>query len=136
MDKIGLMVGAAVLLAGAVAGWWWRRTDGRMRPVAQPSEGELLTSLGVEPGRAALVQFSSEFCADCRRAFRVGTELAAETPGLQHLEVDAGEHLEAARALDIWRTPTVLVVGADGNVMWRAVGVPKRPDLALVLSRT
>jgi thiol-disulfide isomerase/thioredoxin len=93
----------------------------------------LLRRLGVEPARATLLQFSSAFCAPCRAVRRVSSEVAALLPGVRHVEVDAESHLDAVRALDIWRTPTLLVLDADGRVAKRATGVPGKPQLIAVL---
>jgi len=94
---------------------------------------ELLASLGVESAEATLLQFSSAFCAPCRAVRRVSSEVAALLPGVRHVEVDAESHLDAVRALGIWRTPTLLVLDADGRVAKRATGVPAKPQLIAVL---
>jgi thiol-disulfide isomerase/thioredoxin len=96
-------------------------------------DAELLAALGVGPARATLLQFSSAFCAPCRALRRVGSEVAQVLPGVQHIEVDAESHLDAVRALGIWRTPTLLVLDADGRVAKRATGVPAKPQLIAVL---
>jgi len=93
----------------------------------------LLAALGVESAQATLLQFSSAFCAPCRAVRRVSSEVAALLPGVRHVEVDAESHLEAVRALGIWRTPTLLVLDADGRVAKRATGVPAKPQLIAVL---
>jgi thiol-disulfide isomerase/thioredoxin len=107
--------------------------------VADPSaageriNAELLAALGVEPAQATLLQFSSAFCAPCRAVRRVSSEVAALLPGVRHVEVDAESHLDAVRALGIWRTPTLLVLDVDGRVTKRATGVPAKPQLIAVL---
>ena len=99
----------------------------------QRLDAVLLTTLGVGPAEATLLQFSSAFCAPCRALRRVSSEVAALLPGVQHVEVDAESHLDAVRALGIWRTPTLLVLDADGRVTKRATGVPGKPQLIAVL---
>jgi thiol-disulfide isomerase/thioredoxin len=94
----------------------------------------LLAELGVEPAPATLLQFSSVFCAPCRAVRRVSVEVAAMLPAVRHVEVDAESHLAAVRALGIWRTPTLLVLDADGRVVKRATGVPTKPQLISVLA--
>jgi hypothetical protein len=42
--------------------------------------------------------------------------------GVAHVEVDAEANLELVRRLDIRRTPTVLVLGPDGEIVRRASG--------------
>jgi thiol-disulfide isomerase/thioredoxin len=98
-------------------------------------DAALLAGLGVEPGeRATLLQFSSAFCAPCRAVRRVSAEVAGEVAGVRHVEVDAEEHLEAVRALGIWRTPTLLVLDRYGRVTKRATGVPTKPHLIAALT--
>jgi thiol-disulfide isomerase/thioredoxin len=101
-------------------------------PAARPGERidpALLASLGVVPAPATLLQFSTAFCAPCRAVRRVCADVAAMLPGVRHVEVDAESHLAEVRALQIWRTPTLLVLDVDGRVVKRATGVPGKPHL-------
>ena len=93
---------------------------------------DLLTSaqLGQELGeRATLVQFSSAFCAPCRATRRILAEVAAMTQGVAHVEIDAESRLDLVRHLSVLRTPTVLVLAADGRIVRRASGQPRKPDV-------
>jgi thiol-disulfide isomerase/thioredoxin len=83
--------------------------------------------------RATLVQFSSAFCAPCRATRRVLAEVAAMVPGVAHVEIDAEQRLELVRALDILKTPTVLVLDADGRIVRRATGQPRKADVIAAL---
>jgi thiol-disulfide isomerase/thioredoxin len=95
----------------------------------------LLTALGVQLGTpATLLQFSSAFCAPCRATRRVLIEVTGLLDGVRHVEVDAESQLAAVRALDIWRTPTVLVVDADGRIVQRASGVPAKAQVVAALA--
>lgn len=90
----------------------------------------LLAALGVIMGTpVTLLQFSSAFCAPCRATRVICAETATLVPGVRHLEIDAESHLDAVRALDIWRTPTVLLVDAQGRIRQRATGAPNRAQL-------
>ncbi|MEV7200248.1 thioredoxin family protein [Streptomyces griseoluteus] len=90
--------------------------------------------LGGEPGeRATLVQFSSAFCAPCRATRRTLAEVARMVPGVAHVEIDAEARLELVRELGIVKTPTVLVLDADGAVVRRAQGQPRRADVIAAL---
>jgi thiol-disulfide isomerase/thioredoxin len=123
-----------LLLAALAFGLWRRRADGRSRAVPA---GERLTAsdLGAPLGTAAtLVQFSAPVCAPCRAAHRVLSAAAGATPGVVHVEVDAGEHLELARRLGVLRTPTTLVLSPDGRVVARSSGVPTPPQVAEALT--
>nr|WP_235460878.1 thioredoxin family protein [Streptomyces olivochromogenes] len=83
--------------------------------------------------RATLVQFSSAFCAPCRATRRVLGEVAAMVPGVAYVDIDAEEHLDLVRDLEILKTPTVLVLDADGRVVRRATGQPRRADVIAAL---
>jgi hypothetical protein len=61
------------------------------------------------------------------------SEVAAQTPGVRHVEVDAESHLDAVRALDILRTPTTLVLDGDGRIRARASGAPRKTEVLAAL---
>ncbi|HEY6934041.1 MAG TPA: thioredoxin family protein [Marmoricola sp.] len=83
--------------------------------------------------QATLLQFSSAFCAPCRVTRRVLEDVARSSPGVEHVEVDAEQHLDLVRRLDILRTPTTLVLGADGREVTRATGAPTRQQVLTAL---
>jgi hypothetical protein len=95
--------------------------------------GVLPRDLAAPPGGLALLQLSSQFCADCRAARAVLTDVAAEVPGTLVREVDVAMRPELVRLLGIRRTPTVLVVDPAGVELARRVGVPRRADLLATL---
>lgn len=101
------------------------RDDGRRLDAAD---------LGAELGaRATLVQFSSAFCAPCRATRRVLAEVAGMVPGVAHVEIDAESHLDLIRALEVLKTPTVLVLDATGRVVRRGAGQPRKADVIAAL---
>ncbi|MFF7547989.1 TlpA family protein disulfide reductase [Streptomyces canus] len=127
----GLVVCVAVLAAASAYGVLQRRRSGRVR-VRGRDDGKRLgaVELGEELGeRATLVQFSSAFCAPCRATRRVLGEVAGMVPGVAHVEIDAEKNLDLVRELDILKTPTVLVLDADGRVVRRATGQPRKADV-------
>jgi thiol-disulfide isomerase/thioredoxin len=149
----------AALAVASALGIAWRATNGRMRrqrgsgpvppaaPVAaspaaagpeaasagpQAAHGTRITpaQLGQPLGeRATLVQFSSAFCAPCRATRRILAEVAGMTEGVAHVEIDAESRLDLVRALGVLRTPTVLVLAADGRIAARASGQPRKADV-------
>lgn len=135
----GLLTALLVLLAASVFGLWRRRTDGVMRErrsaaPAEPAERLSEPVLGGPLGdRATLVQFSSAFCAPCRATRTVLAKIAEDVEGVAHYDVDAESHLDLVRALDIRRTPTTLVLDADGRETARAGGVPRREQVLAAL---
>ena len=131
----GIVVCVTVLAAASVYGVLHRRRSGRVR-VRGRDDGKRLgaAELGGELGeRATLVQFSSAFCAPCRATRRVLGEIAGMVPGVTHVELDAEDNLDLVRRLDILKTPTVLVLDADGHVVRRATGQPRKADVIAAL---
>ncbi|MCF4137151.1 thioredoxin family protein [Streptomyces sp. Tue 6430] len=131
----GLVVCVAVLAAASAYGVLHRRRNGRVR-VRGRDEGQRLGAdrLGGELGeRATLVQFSSAFCAPCRATRRILGEVADLVPGVAHIEIDAEAHLDLVRELAVLRTPTVLVLDADGHIVRRATGQPRKADVIAAL---
>jgi thiol-disulfide isomerase/thioredoxin len=124
----GWLVAAAVLVAATAFGFVWRTRAGRLRPAApaDPAPGARWVD-----GRAAvtLLQFATPTCTPCRRLRELCGEIAAATPGVRHVEIDADRDLDVARAFGVWRVPTLVVLDRTGQVAWRAVGVPRRSEL-------
>jgi thiol-disulfide isomerase/thioredoxin len=130
----GLVVLAAALLLAAVAAWWLRTRNGAVKRTSRAEEdvvGELavLQELGARPQDADLtvVQFSTAFCGPCRATRARLQQLQSTRPGLAYLHVDAESHLDAVRALDVRRTPTLFYLDRAGAVIGRSSGAP-RPD--------
>ncbi len=151
------MTSGAWIAVGAVAialafGLWRLGTDGRFRGthvvrrsratapdvlVAEPlPAADVVAAVGETLGeRATLLQFSSAFCAPCRATRRVLADVVGLVDGVAHVEVDAEHHLEATRALGILRTPTTLVLDAEGAEVTRATGAPTRDQVLSALAR-
>jgi thiol-disulfide isomerase/thioredoxin len=116
-------------------------TEGTADPVGPGGSGELADvprvtadEIGAALGdRLTLVQFSSAFCSPCRATRALLTDVVSTRADVAHVEVDAESHLDLVRRLNILRTPTVLVVDADGVVLSRASGLPRRDQVVAVL---
>ncbi len=93
--------------------------------------GDLGAALGQ---RATLVQFSSAFCQPCRATRVVLADVARIVPGVTHVEIDAEAHLDLVRRVDVMRTPTVLLLDAQGVIRTRATGAPRRDDVLAALA--
>ncbi len=134
---------AGVLLVCAVAAWWLRTRDGAVRSPGgrtdAATEVAVLRGLGVRPEDAALtvVQFSTATCAPCRTTRHRLERLRADRPGLAVVHVDAEEHIDAVRDLDVRRTPTLFYLDAAGALVGRSSGAPRPDELtALVGAHT
>lgn len=145
----GVSTGAWILVVAVVAavafGSYRRVSDGRFgggtqaestaQPLVTPA-AQVVTDVGAHLGsRATLLQFSSAFCAPCRATRRTLAEVAELVDGVVHVEVDAEEHLELTRRLDILRTPTTLVLDASGREVSRAAGAPTKDHVFSALAR-
>ncbi|MER6027221.1 thioredoxin family protein [Streptomyces sp. NPDC001851] len=131
----GLVVCVAVLVMASAFGVLHKRRSGRVR-VRGRDEGKRMgaAELGGDLGeRATLVQFSSAFCAPCRATRRILGEVAEMVPGVAHVEIDAEARLDLVRELEVLKTPTVLVLDADGRVVRRATGQPRKADVIAAL---
>ncbi len=139
----GLTALLAALALGLAGGAIWRRSNGRLRttrnevdPVMPRQQRLSSEQLGHALGeRATLLQFSSAFCAPCRATRRILADVAAMTQGVAHLDIDAESHLDLIRELNVLRTPTVLVLAADGRIVSRGSGQPRKPDVIAALGQ-
>jgi thiol-disulfide isomerase/thioredoxin len=129
------MVGLWIVL-GAVAvalafGGYRRISDGRVRTVSSSQQSRLDPArLGDDLGPdATFVQFSATVCAPCRATHRVLSEVAAERPGVVHIDLDAESRLDLVEEFSILRTPTVLVLDRTGVVRHRIVGAARKDEV-------
>ncbi|MTG88681.1 thioredoxin [Cellulosimicrobium sp. BIT-GX5] len=130
----------ATLLATVVLGAWWRRRQGVVRSArGEPDDaaGAVVdwAAHGVDLGeRRTFVQFSAELCAPCRATARVLGEVSASHPDVTHREMDVDDHLDLVRAFGVLRTPTVLVLDAQGREVARASGGMNRAQALAALA--
>jgi thiol-disulfide isomerase/thioredoxin len=134
----GAIVVAAVLVLATVGGLALRRRDGRLASAPRSAAGNrslTVAELGQPLGsRATLLQFSSSFCAPCRAARQLLADVAARDAGVTHVEIDVADRLDLVRLLDVRRTPTVFVLGPQGQVTRRASGLPRREDVVAAVA--
>jgi thiol-disulfide isomerase/thioredoxin len=137
----GLIALAAALVAASALGLALRRRAGtfraaRMSPVQDGPAPDVLTEadLGGPLGQqATLLQFSTAFCAPCRPTRQILTQVAGMVDGVAYVDVDAAARLDLVRRLQVNSTPTVLVLGPDGAIAKRAVGLPRKADVIAAL---
>jgi thiol-disulfide isomerase/thioredoxin len=139
VSEIGAFVLLGVLVLCAGAAWWLRTRDGALRSPGErqdvDAEVAVLRGLGVRPEDADLtvVQFSTSTCAPCRATRARLERLQADRPRLAVVHVDAEEHLDAVRDLDVRRTPTLFYLDATGTLVGRSSGAPRPDELTALI---
>ena len=123
-----------VLALASAYGIWYQRSRGAIRDkeragiiTAQMIGGPLGT-------RASLVQFSSAFCTPCRATRALLENVVEDLADVVHIDIDAEDHLELVRELNILSTPTTLILDSRGHEVGRAVGAPKREQVLNALA--
>ena len=134
----GVIALVAVLIAATAFGTVWRRRQGRLRaPAAPAADGhQALTAADLRHDlgpQATLVQFSSAFCAPCRATRQILAEVAGMVDGVTHVEIDAESRLDLVRRLNIYSTPSVVVLAPDGRIVRQASGQPRKADVIAAL---
>ena len=131
---LAVAIAAAVVL-GLAKQWYdghFRTTRPRTPDGARLTRGDIGGDLG---SRATLLQFSSAFCAPCRATKRVLADVTDAVPGVVHVEVDAESNLALVRRLNVLKTPTTLVLDAQGREVRRATGQPTKQAVLHALAQ-
>jgi thiol-disulfide isomerase/thioredoxin len=129
----------AILALATGYGFYFRARTGRLKDrtkkgSAAASSVVTAVEMGAEFGSVAtLLQFSSAFCAPCRTTKVLLGEVAKEHPGVVHVVLDAESQLDLVRRLKIISTPTTLILDPKGAEVGRAVGAPRREQVAAAL---
>ena len=129
----------AILALATGYGFYSRARTGRLKDrtkkgSAAASSVVTAVEMGAEFGSVAtLLQFSSAFCAPCRTTKVLLGEVAKEHPGVVHVVLDAESQLDLVRRLKIISTPTTLILDPNGAEVGRAVGAPRREQVAAAL---
>ncbi|MDQ0726454.1 thioredoxin family protein [Microbacterium sp. W4I20] len=76
-----------------------------------------------------LTLVSSSFCGACARTRSVLSDAARFLPDATVTEIDVAHEPDAAEALDIRFTPTVIIRDDSGAEVFRAEGVPTVPQV-------
>jgi len=123
-----------VLALASAYGFWYQRSRG---VVKAKERADVITAqmIGAPLGsRASLVQFSSAFCTPCRATRALLENVVEDLEDVVHIDIDAEDHLELVRQLNILSTPTTLILDSKGHEVGRAVGAPKREQVLNALA--
>ena len=126
-----LLALTALIVIAAIAGAVWRVRDGRLRAGAGAMD---VSDLGVAVGRISLVQFSTETCSRCPQVRRMLQDVAATRPDVDHVDVDLTDRPDLASRHRVLSTPTTFLIGAEGQLLARFIGAPRRGDVEAALA--
>ncbi|OYN91165.1 thioredoxin domain-containing protein [Parenemella sanctibonifatiensis] len=73
--------------------------------------------------------YTSSFCGACRTTRRVLDDAVRLVPGATVTELPIESEPDRAEAADIRSTPTVILRDHQGQVRFRAIGVPTVPQV-------
>lgn len=130
--RLALVVVVGVLVLAILAVVLARLLGGRTRHAPATSAGLTAADLGLTEEqdafgtRATLVQFSTAICARCPATRRLLGAVAAEHPGVTHVDVDLTHRVDLARRFEVLQTPTLLVLDAERVPRARISGPPPR----------
>lgn len=127
--RLLILAGVGVVVAGAILSI--RRYFGSTN---LPSNFDLRDASGKGP--AALIEFTSPYCYECREALPL-LKAASAVFDVPLTVIDAKDRPELASKYAIRHTPTILVVDSRGTVRGGWLGVPPEDELenALVSAR-
>jgi thiol-disulfide isomerase/thioredoxin len=125
----------AAILIGLVAastalGLLWRARTGRVR-----AANGATVNLPEVPltARATLLQFSTEVCAPCVPTRRILGEIASQTDGVAHVDLDLTHRPDLAARFNVLQTPTTLILDGAGVIRARIGGAPRLADVRAAL---
>ncbi|WP_375389456.1 TlpA family protein disulfide reductase [uncultured Amnibacterium sp.] len=125
--QVALAALAALVFVAAALGVLQRVLAGRARRGSGETIGQSDLGAATTFGdRATLVQLSSPTCSSCPGTARLLREVAAQAPGVVHVEIDLARRPDLADRFHVLQTPTTLVVDADRRIRARFGGPPRR----------
>ncbi|MBH0129387.1 co-chaperone YbbN [Salinibacterium sp. NK8237] len=79
--------------------------------------------------------FSSAFCDPCTTARRTLDEVARLVPAVTYAELDVARESDRAEQAGITSTPTIVIVSAQGEEVFRAQGAPTLNQMLVALAK-
>ena len=128
-----LIIIAALVLLVVAGGLYWRKTTGRAKRVAEGTQIDLARLGATKDGKPitefgkkiTFLQFSTEFCSQCRQTARLLGDFEQQNPDVLHIEYDLTHRIDVAKKFNILQTPTTLVLDSRGRVTSRIGGAAK-----------
>jgi thiol-disulfide isomerase/thioredoxin len=108
-----------LVAVATVFGLVWKRGQGRVVAVS----GQTISLDYRVAGKTTLLQFTTELCAPCAQLKPRLEQIALYRSDVEHVVVDAVEHLDLANNLSVRSTPTTFIIGPEGKIRARIHGV-------------
>lgn len=108
-----------LVAVATVFGLVWKRSQGRVVKVS----GQTISLDYRVAGKTTLLQFTTELCAPCAQLKPRLEQIALYRSDVEHVVVDAVEHLDLANNLSVRSTPTTFIIGPEGEIRARIHGV-------------
>ena len=128
LTLILLLIGGLIAVSTAL-GFIIKATEGRVKKQDGLTRIDPATlGEGIEFGKiGTLLQFSSEFCTKCPGTRKYLELVAAEHPGVNHVDIDVTNRQDLAQQFNILQTPTTFILDDSGAIAARIGGSP-RPE--------
>ncbi|MGV8851766.1 MAG: thioredoxin family protein [Rhodoglobus sp.] len=98
---------------------------------SDPTESDTATP---EP-RPAVLFFSSAFCDPCATARNTLDQVSKLVTQVDYAELDVARHSDEAERAGIVSTPTIVIVAANGEEIFRAQGAPTVNQMLVALAK-
>jgi thioredoxin 1 len=85
--------------------------------------------------RATVLFFSSAFCDPCATARDTLDQVATLVPRVDYAELDVARYPDEAERAGILSTPTIVIVAANGDEVFRAHGAPTVNQMLVALAK-
>jgi thiol-disulfide isomerase/thioredoxin len=128
MDNIWLL--ATTLLVAVSLGFWLKASQGSIRS-AKPHKNfaSEFSKFGLLGRSATLIQFSTDFCANCPGSKKILKEISSQMSDVEFIEIDAEKNLGLTKKLNILSTPTILIIDSQGDELARVSGKPHKKSI-------
>ena len=85
--------------------------------------------------RPTVLFFSSAFCDPCATARNTLEQVSQLVPRVDYAELDVARHSDEAERAGVVSTPTIVIVAANGDEVFRAQGAPTLNQMLVALAK-
>lgn len=122
MDPIGITVAVIAVVAASSFALFRRHTDGRFRTLDLAQQNGGSVGDNADTVKPKFVQFSGEYCAQCKRNRAIFERLKSKRGDFDFEEINVEDQPDLVQELKIRRTPTVFLLNGRGERVFRTEG--------------